>query len=216
MNATIVTGDGEKGAGIGAFNYQFADAYGTGGGTNTILAYGAAAELSALNLGIGVSGFTAVDLLTSIVGQSDENPFNPTVGIIFNPKGVVRVAATAYDVLDDYRTVGAGIASFVGSSFSAALDFTMSTSGTYDPAGNYVLDEVWLAKFGLGYASDSFQLSMTYGAQLTAGTPVPTIVESWNRDGVSLGLAMAVSDKIKFNAYYNRLELYYFGLTVGL
>ncbi len=213
-NVTVVTGDGDKGAGFGAYRYQFGDSATGYSYESTVLAYGAGIEIPALNMGIGISGFTVLEGITSLLGSADLSTFNPTIGILFNPKGVFRVGATVFDVFDEYRTVGFGMATFLGPIFSTALDVTASPSNFSN--GFSDAEYTWVAKFGLGIALEAFQATLTYGDQFTEGNVLPALVESWNREGFSVGLAFAAGEKLKFNFYYNRLELYYFGLTVGL
>ena len=107
-------GDGNVGAGFGVetFNGQ-----GDNAGQITLANIGVAAEIPSLNVSFGMTGtYTLRNNVQTIgTGSSSGNgyenhAFDADMGVIYNPKGDVRMGATLFQIFDGVDALGVGVA----------------------------------------------------------------------------------------------------------
>lgn len=216
-SVAVVTGNGTIGGGLGANRYNV----GLPDSENlTMVTYGSSFILKPLNIALGVAGFTVFENPLSVIGANDATAPNVTAGAIFNPEGSFRLGVNVFDAFDDFRTYGFGLSSFLSKKIAVSIDVTASPASVLEVDastgfGTLNTKYVWVAKPGIGVSFDSLQLSATYGTRLSAGAPLASLLEDWNRTGLSLGVALAPFEPFRILAYYNRLELYYVGVTIS-
>jgi hypothetical protein len=185
-------GNGFVGGGLGIQNY---DSQGNGAGSMRYFQYGMAAFVQGINIAFGASGsYTLLD-----GGGSGGNHWGLDLGMIYNPKGDVRLGVTAFNAIDGINAIGVGVAADVSTYATFALDASTTPQGsgrTLKPAmGIHLMD---------------IQLNLGHGIA------IDNDASSWIRRGTSFGLGFRLSPAIHLQAYYNQIAQYYAALTIRM
>lgn len=189
-------GNGRVGGGLGiqTFNSQFGN---NNSATTTLFSYGIAAYIEGLNVSFGASGSYVFQ--NSGGGTTGNNNWGLDLGLIYNPKGQVRLGATASSVIDGVDAIGVGIAADANEFATFALDASSDThfhGKTLKPAmGIHLMD---------------FQLTVGYGVAVDKDAP------NWIRRGGSFGIGFRLTPMFQLQGYYNQLAKYYGALTIRL
>lgn len=195
VGGSFFAGNGSVGGGIGLQTFT---GQGNSAGNITLLNYGLAAEIESLNVAFGAMGTYTLNQTGITTGTGSGGAWNANLGMLYNPKGTVRVGGTLFQVVGGVGAVGAGIAADANPWATFVLD------GAYDPQSKGST-----LKPGLGIHMDDFQLSYGYGINIQGS-------DGWIRQGSSVGLGIQLSQTVHLQGYYNQLALYYLGLSVRI
>lgn len=195
LGGLFFLGNGFVGGGIGVqtFNGQ-----GDNAGLLTQLDFGIAAEISSMNISFGATGSYLIQRSGFPQGAWYNSNWSSDVGLIYNPRGEVRLGVTAFNVINGVDAIALGIAGDASSWATFVLDGSMNPR----TATGKVL------KPAMGIHLMDFQFTLGYGLPLDNGS------DNWIRRYSSFGLGIRLSYNWHFQAYYNQLALYYLGLTV--
>lgn len=128
-----------------------------------------------------------------------ENGLGVNLGIIFDPRGPSRLGLTAYQVADQFDTMG----------FGFAHDFTPNVTVVFD--GTYTRGSKSLNFIpALAFAHPSFQASLGYGfAGMGDGW-------AWGREGVNAGVGFSFLKSMTFDASYHQTQRFSVGVTARM
>jgi hypothetical protein len=196
LGGFILLGNGHVGGGLG---FQTFSRQGDNAGNVTLFNFGIATEIDSLNLSFGVTGNYVVSQNGATAGLGNSSSLNGDIGILYNPRGNVRLGFAAFQVFSGVNALGAGIAAQASDWATFALDGSMSPQGT----GKII-------KPGMGIYLSSFQLTIGYGYNLD------NTGNDWIRQGWAYGLGIRLSQNVHLQAYYNQLALYYAGLIIRI
>lgn len=196
LDGHFFTGNGWVGAGIGVATYnQFV----SGSGSLALLDFGLGAEISALNMAVGIAGQYTLGSAGNVWGTNGGTTWGGNIGLLFNPRGPLRIGITGYQVLAGLHAIGAGVAYELNPWADFAVD------GTLNPSSSALA-----LKPELGIHLSNFQMNVGYGFQIVGSS------WTWLRTGLSFAVGFHLNYNLMLQAYYNHLALWAFGATIRL
>lgn len=169
-------------SGMTAFGLGFSS-LDVGGGADQLMvgSAGLAMMFSQLNFSTGVSVHYPLNV--------ENADLTSDIGLVINPNGGFRLAATAYDIQDGIGLMGAGLTIAPSPTFQVIVDALTNIDGGLT------------LKPGLKAGVSSVVFMMAYGVNVETGAGGGT-------DELELGINIGLGQKIALGAYFNRYGRY--------
>ncbi len=197
LQTSFQSAGGNGTMGMGASAHRYLDSSSNSSGS--IYSVGLGSFLKSVSSALGGSLRLGMDSAWKNQTVYPEMKSNYTIGTLLNANSNKRIGVTAHDVGQANELYSFGVSTSLGQSSFLAVDNSVKLRSS-----------AAMIKPAIGFNSGSAQFSLGYNF------PINSNLNAWTQSPWTFGLAIWSGELAKLVMYFNRVELFYLGLTMSL